>query len=760
MVNILFNGHDFKFLNSLIGYCEGNENYKVSMDFIPGHAMSHIETSVPLLREADLIFCEWALGNAVWYSENKQPGQILVIRLHAQEINLDYLHKIHWPNVDQIILICPENMEIFLRRFPEMAPRTSLIYNLIDCEELGREKLAGARFNLGFVGTAPRQKAPHLAVEILSRLQEIDNRYMLYIKGKHPREYGWLWKLEAERTYYESFYNRLSQSALADSVIFDPHGNDMPQWYSKIGFILSTSEHEGSHQAVAEGMAAGSIPVIRNWTGAGKMYPGEFVVKSVDEAVNLILTFNDDQRYLLKTGFVRQYARENFDVPVIINRYEQLFTRLLGKNTLNIAGKSGQQTAVNNPVIRVIHVCCLTPGSQSGYEVRVIEETKALVQQGVVVFIAVFIAEKWLAQSDTLEDFKKRLETMTKATVVFFPTSHFFDLAVSEAMVREVDEPLIQLARLHDVGIFHGQALYSTHNALRAAKTLGTKVVFDVHGISPEEAVMTGGSPERIKKTIEFEMQALREADLKVMVSDKMNRFYQEKYQFNDLVHQKIPCCVRAGEFRISAGEHARLRRMKGFDDKFVILYLGTLSVWQWPDAMFQVFSRFYQASRNSILYLLIPSYDHARAMDFIHKYQLPPESYLLEEVAHSDVGKTIGIADAGLLLRELNLVNMVSSPTKFGEYIAAGVPVILTEGIGDFSELAESAGIGITLSLNEHLIPEEELIRLLQFSADVKANRQQWAERCTQTAYENLDWDAYVKKLVQQYHLISAMND
>ena len=63
----------------------------------------------------------------------------------------------------------------------------------------------------------------------------------------------------------------------SNAVIFDRHGDDMAIWYSKVGFILSTSDHEGSHQAIAEGMAAGCIPIIRNWNGATPLYPPQFV---------------------------------------------------------------------------------------------------------------------------------------------------------------------------------------------------------------------------------------------------------------------------------------------------------------------------------------------------------------------------------------------------------------------------------------------------------------------------------------------------
>jgi glycosyltransferase involved in cell wall biosynthesis len=753
MVNILFNGHDFKFLSHLIEHCETDPHYQVVMDFIPGHAMSHEEESKALLEKADLIFCEWALGNAEWYSIHKKPAQKLVIRLHHQETGLDFLERIHWPNVDRIIFICPENMEIFLKRFPFMAPRTMMINNVIDCGQLDQEKLPGAQFNLGFIGSSPMRKAPHLALDIFERLKKTDNRFVIYFKGKHPWEYPWLWRRDEERNYYTEFYDRIENSPYTNSIVFDPHGNDIPEWFTKIGFILSTSDHEGSHQAVAEGMAAGSIPVIRNWAGADKLYPEKFVIKTVDEAVGLIRSYFDEKRYTATTDNIRTFARESFDIPVILSQYEKLFRSLLGEDFYQVERHPAPSEVRER--IRVMHVCYLNAGSQSGYEVRVIEETKALVRQGIDVTIFAFLAQKWFMEPDTLNAYRKRLEDMTHARVVFFPGSHFFDLNVSAALIKEIDEPLIQTARQYDIRILHGQALYSTMHALRAGKKIGAKVVFDVHGASPEETEMTGGSHARIDAVTAFEKQALREADLKIMVSDQMNAFYRKKYDFSELHYQLVPCCVRSDEFQISGGERKQLRISKGFDNKFVILYLGTLSAWQWPEAMFNLYSHFYKANPESMLHLLIPVYDHAKALEYLNKYQIPEESYLLEEVAHSEVGKVIGIADAGLLLREAHPVNLVSSPTKFGEYLAAGVPVILTDGIGDYSALAEEMKVGITLAVDGKSFPEQEKERLQRFAEDVLNNREEWASRCFRVAKDQLEWVVYAEKLANQYRRI-----
>lgn len=330
-LTILFSGHDLKFLQYLLAYYQSAPGYNVLIDEQDGHVIKDTGKSRRLLDEADIIFCEWCLGNAEWYSHNKREGQILIIRLHHQEIaqDLPYLNNINWENVNSIIFICQNNMSVFLDKFPCMKDRAVLIYNLIDCRSLNLPKLPGAEFNLGFIGTVPKRKAPHYALEILARLKAVDSRYTLFIKGKRPWEYEWLWNQAAERQYYEKFYSDINQSEYANSIVFDPHGSDIPEWFSKIGFILSTSEHEGSHQAVAEGMATGSIPVIRDWMGSDLLYPGEYVYESVDEAVELIRKWNTPEYFMSRAEIVGSYAREYFDKSLIFEQYRLLIQGLL-----------------------------------------------------------------------------------------------------------------------------------------------------------------------------------------------------------------------------------------------------------------------------------------------------------------------------------------------------------------------------------------------------------------------------------------------
>jgi glycosyltransferase involved in cell wall biosynthesis len=757
MIRILFNGHNFNFLQPLISFCQNSTEYHVMLDHTGGHHIFNKQNSLNLLQDADIIFCEWALGNAVWYSENKKEGQQLIIRLHAQEMNLDFLNQIRWERVDRLVFICPENMENFLKRFPAMQSRTVLIYNLIDCSALNLKKKSGANFNLGFIGTSPLSKAPHIALALFERLREFDDRYVLYLKGKHPWEYAWLWERPEERKYYESLYRQIENSRYNNSIVFDPYGPDMPEWFSKIGIILSTSHHEGSHQAVAEGMAAGSLPVIRNWAGADKMYPPGFVVRNLTEATAMVQRWVHDDQFLRLRSEVRAYAGEKFDIPVITAQYEQMFADLTSSKK---AGKSAGAYTGPDPVIPHVAIFCfLTPGKHSGYEVRVMEEAALLVRYGLVPWIVIVISAEKNPPVTSLDWYKKEMEEKTGARVKLIPSDQYFHLHDSEGLFRTIDHPVVEFIREERINILHAEALYAAHHCLRIAGKAGCKMVFDNHGSLPEETLMRGGNNQWISRLEEVEKQLFTQVGMTVMVSDSMKRFYEQRYNIKIAQTQILPCCVHSHDFTLPVDKREEVRAAKGMSKKFVLLYLGTLSIWQWPAAMFSLFARIHREFPESFLYMLIPEYDHPVALEYLAKFEISKDSYLLEEVPHEEVGQRIGLADAGFLLREQHPVNLVSSPTKFGEYLAAGVPVILTDGIGDYSEMAEEMKVGLTLKMGSEEVSPENFGLIASFIRNIMQDRDQWSDRCIEVARRHLDWEVFGEALITKYKQLISNN-
>lgn len=318
---ILFAGHDFKFLRDVIGAYEKDHNYLVLKDHWQGHTKHDATQSRQMLSQADIIFCEWGLGNVRWYSQNKRPGQKLVVRIHLQENQVpQYLKEANLDNIDKLIFIAPYRYEEFVELHNLPREKCKLVFNTVDCKRFSRLKHDEAEFTLGFIGMVPWRKRFDRALDIFESLWKIDKRFRLRVKGKTPHDYPWMKQpnFVNEFTKYEEQEKRIEEAPWKNNVIFDGHGDDMPEWFQGIGYILSTSDFEGSHQAVAEGMASGAIPIILPWAGAETVYPKKYVLE------NKLKDFEAPSFDIQQSKAVMDYAKQHFSTEHIVSQLREL----------------------------------------------------------------------------------------------------------------------------------------------------------------------------------------------------------------------------------------------------------------------------------------------------------------------------------------------------------------------------------------------------------------------------------------------------
>ncbi|MCC3269913.1 glycosyltransferase [Arthrobacter gengyunqii] len=310
---ILVAGHDLKFARGIIAEME-NQGHRVLVDQWDGHAQHDEERSRKLLVEADTIFCEWTLGNAVWYAENVGPHQRLVTRLHSQEVFTPYLKMLKHERVDQIMVVGRHIADIAVRDHGVPRNRLVLIPNSVDVPLETLPKDNSARFRLGMVGIVPAQKHLDRALDLLSMLRANDRRYTLSIKGKKPEDYSWMAHRPEEMAYYEEQYARLrTDPNLVGAVAFDGFGNDMADWYGKIGVVLSVSDFESFHLTIADGAAHGALPAVLGWPGSDHIYPASWISASIPELADGIRRGTQEEALYDQLTFdARAYVRSSF----------------------------------------------------------------------------------------------------------------------------------------------------------------------------------------------------------------------------------------------------------------------------------------------------------------------------------------------------------------------------------------------------------------------------------------------------------------
>lgn len=286
---VLVAGHDLKFAKFIIEKIEQDDNLELLIDQWQGHDKHDEVKSFKMLDQADTIFCEWGLGNAVWYSNHKKVGQRLVTRMHLQEITTRHPENFNHTNVDAYIMVSPYWLEKFVHEFSLERQKCKMVYNLVDNEMLDKPKTPDAAFNLGMIGDVPQRKRLDRALDIFEKLYNEDTRYKLFVKGNRPESYAWMHSKsrQAEMDYYNAQYKRIEDNGWQNNVFFEGHG-PIDLWLQKIGYMLSVSEFESFHLAPAEGMASGAVPIIYNWDGSDTIYDKKFIVNSSVQAVKVI----------------------------------------------------------------------------------------------------------------------------------------------------------------------------------------------------------------------------------------------------------------------------------------------------------------------------------------------------------------------------------------------------------------------------------------------------------------------------------------
>ncbi|TLF47249.1 hypothetical protein FEI13_16370 [Halomonas urmiana] len=325
---VCVSGHDYKFIDPFLSYLKKNGHHVVRDEWEWG-SEKNLALTKSYQEWADIIFCEWGLANAVWHSNNPILGKKLYIRVHLQEVNeraRKFGHKIDINNVDKVIFVSDQVKERAKELFGWPDEKLTTIPNFVLSDEyLLKEAYDSQSINLGMVGIIPQRKRFDRAVDTLYELKKKGYNANLYIKGPRPEELDFM-KAESrkpELDYYREQYKRIDEDPLlAGSVIFEPWGNDVAAWYKKIDHILSPSDFESFHYALADGVLSGCNPIVWSWDEAEFLYTSDWIVKGASDAADRIVDYVNltvsDKRKRMESN--RELVANKYGYKIVFDR--------------------------------------------------------------------------------------------------------------------------------------------------------------------------------------------------------------------------------------------------------------------------------------------------------------------------------------------------------------------------------------------------------------------------------------------------------
>ena len=290
------------------------------------------------------------------------------------------------------------------------------------------------------------------------------------------------------------------------------------------------------------------------------------------------------------------------------------------------------------------------------------------------------------------------------------------------------------------------------------------KVIYDCRGAEAFEVIQSAGldtvPPQQwpiaqrkvIDKVVEEERRAVEQSAGVTCVShamvDSLRVRYPETPASQFFV---VPCCPNVNAFSSQIRHRDSVRQTLGLTKKFVVTYLGSLVWYQMPEESLRIF-RLIRELRPDAHFLAITT-DPAKMQSLVENAGIAASDATIRSFPPQEVPRWLVASDLGLMLRDTTETNRVASPVKFGEYLAAGIPVVVSPHLGDCTGIVEEYNLGVCADL----IQSDQTLRDI-LSRWFAGQPEGLSARCHDYAARELCWSRYVPPLVEWYRSLTKV--
>jgi glycosyltransferase involved in cell wall biosynthesis len=246
--------------------------------------------------------------------------------------------------------------------------------------------------------------------------------------------------------------------------------------------------------------------------------------------------------------------------------------------------------------------------------------------------------------------------------------------------------------------------------ALWLKKKYGIKFLNDVRGFWADERVdggMWNLKNPLFKKIYTFfkqhEYECIEKSDYTTCLT---YRAKDEMHTWKNISNQPIPievipCSVDLHLFDPKNIDQQLREKFKNElqinDDDLIVSYLGSIGGWYLTDEMMQFCKTLLQKIPMT-KFLFISPHRHEIILEAAKKYNIPADRIIVKKGNRHEVPALLSFSNYSLFFIKQCYSKLSSSPTKHGEIMAMGIPVITNAGVGDVEEISKKYNAGIVL--------------------------------------------------------------
>lgn len=267
---------------------------------------------------------------------------------------------------------------------------------------------------------------------------------------------------------------------------------------------------------------------------------------------------------------------------------------------------------------------------------------------------------------------------------------------------------------------------------------------FEPHAAYMQESGVWNKLGIRYQLQLYFEKQQKERASGLMPVSNNYKKYLKEEEGVK-LFIESIPCTVDSNNFVFNIQKREKIRRdLKINENALVGVYVGKFGGIYYDSEAFKFFSQLFEKISN--LHLIILSGDKKEIIeDKLKKAGCPINYCWVGKTSHDTVADYLSASDFAFNFHLKTNHSFALSPIKNGEYWANGLPILISKGIGDDSDIIMNEGGGLIVNYEGDLNDLDKLIDMIP--ATNQRTNNQMVRNCL--SYRNRDIIKLVYKTI-----------
>jgi len=259
--------------------------------------------------------------------------------------------------------------------------------------------------------------------------------------------------------------------------------------------------------------------------------------------------------------------------------------------------------------------------------------------------------------------------------------------------------------------LVHCRSYIASLVGLWLKKKHGVKFLFDMRGFWADERmegkIWSANNPLHALMYRYFkrkEVAFLNLADCTISLTERAKVEIQQRREIENqpIPIEVIPCCVDLEHFSANAVNPEDVNGFRNSlnisSEDFVLTYLGSVGTWYLLDEMLAFFVQLMKRKEKS-KFLFITHESREAIISKAREHGIPQEKLVIVKADRQDIPTLICLSTVSIFFIKPVYSKQASSPTKLGELLSMGVPVIANSGVGDMDSILLNSSFGILVN-------------------------------------------------------------